>query len=119
MIPGMRRNYSDNVTRRKSACYILDKGYDSESVHRQIREDLHSYPIIPLRSWNADYIRGTYCQETAHYIDKIKYGKRQLVETCFSVLRKRFGGDMKARIFSLQMKEISGKMIVCNIHRFK
>jgi hypothetical protein len=50
--------------------------------------------------------------------DKVRYGKRHLVEIRFSVLKKRFGGDLKARIFSLQMKEISGKMIVCNIHRF-
>ena len=104
--------------KRKSKCYVLDKGYDSESIHRQIREDLHSDSIIPLRSWNADYVRGTYRQEMVHHIDKIKYGKRQLVETKFSVLKKKFGGDLKARIFSLQMKEISGKMIVCNIHRF-
>jgi hypothetical protein len=104
--------------KRKSECYVLDKGYDSESIHRQIREDLHTDSIIPLRSWNADYVRGAYRQEMAQHIDKIKYGKRQLVETRFSVLKKRFGGDLKARIFSLQMKEISGKMIVCNIHRF-
>ena len=36
----------------------MDKGYDSESIHRQIREDLHSDSIIPLRSWNADYVGG-------------------------------------------------------------
>ena len=50
--------------------------------------------------------------------DTVRYGKRQLVETRFSVLKKRFGGDLKTRIFPIQMKEISGKMIVCNIHRF-
>lgn len=31
----------------------MDRGYDSEAIHRQIREDLHAHP--PLRSWNADY----------------------------------------------------------------
>jgi hypothetical protein len=104
--------------KRKSECYVLDKGYDLEPIHRQIREDLHSDSIIPLRSWNADYVRGTYRQEMYLEFDKVRYGKRQLVEYRFFVLKKRFGGDLKARIFSLQMKEISGKMIVCNIHRF-
>ncbi len=104
--------------KRKSECYVLDKGYDSESIHRQIREDLHSDSIIPLRSWNADFVGGTYRQEMALKFDKVRYGRRQLVETRFSVLKKRFGGDLKARIFLVQMKEISGKMIVCNIHRF-
>ena len=37
--------------KRKSECYVMDKGYDSEDIHRQIREDLHSDSIIPLRSW--------------------------------------------------------------------
>jgi hypothetical protein len=96
----------------------MDKGYDSEDIHRQIREDLHSDSIIPLRSWNADHVGGTYRQEMVLNFDKIRYGKRQLVETRFSVLKKRFGGDLKTRIFPVQIKEISGKMIVCNIHRF-
>ncbi|MFZ1127840.1 MAG: hypothetical protein WAN78_06385, partial [Methanoregula sp.] len=30
----------------------------------------------------------------------------------------KFGGDLKARKFIVQMKEIANKMIVCNIHRF-
>jgi len=104
--------------KRKSRCYVLDKGYDSEDIHRQIREDLHSDSIIPLRSWNADHVGGTYRQEMVLEFDKVRYGKRQLVETRFAVLKKRFGGDLKSRIFPIQMKEISGKMIVCNIHRF-
>jgi len=41
--------------------------------------------------------------------DMVRYEKRQLVETRFSVLKKRFGGDLKDRIFTVQMKEISGK----------
>jgi len=44
--------------------------------------------------------------------------KRQLVENKFSVLKRKFSGDLKARIFAIQKKEISGKMIVCNLHRF-
>jgi hypothetical protein len=104
--------------KRKSECYVMDNGYDSEDIHRQIREDLHSDSIIPLRSWNADHVGGNYRQEMVLNFDTVRYGKRQLVETRFSVLKKRFGGDLKARIFLIQIKEISGKMIVCNIHRF-
>jgi hypothetical protein len=50
--------------------------------------------------------------------DDVRYRKRQLVENEFSVLKRKFGGDLKARIFTIQKKEIAGKMIVCNIHRF-
>ena len=50
--------------------------------------------------------------------DDARYRKRQLVENMFSVLKRKFGGDLKARLFSIQKKEIAGKMIICNIHRF-
>jgi hypothetical protein len=40
------------------------------------------------------------------------------VENRFSVLKRKFSGDLKARRFVIQRKEIAGKMIVCNLHRF-
>ena len=103
---------------RKSECYVMDRGYDSEQIHRFIREDLHADSIIPLRSWNADYVRGKYRNEMAIQFDAEKYRRRQLVENKFSVLKRKFGGDIKSRILSIQMKEIAGKMIVCNLHTF-
>jgi hypothetical protein len=54
----------------------------------------------------------------ALHFDNVRYRKRQLVENMFSVLKRKFSGDLKARIFATQMKEIAGKMIVCNLHRF-
>jgi hypothetical protein len=103
---------------RRSECYVMDRGYDSEAIHRQIREDLHADSIIPIRSWNNEIIGGTYRQEMAFRFDDVRYRRRQLVENKFSVLKRKFSGDLKARKFSVQLKEIAGKMIVCNIHRF-
>ncbi len=40
------------------------------------------------------------------------------MENKFSVLKRKFNGDLKARRFLSQMKEIANKKIVCNIHRF-
>ena len=96
----------------------MDKGYDSEAIHCLIREDLHADSIIPIRSWNNDVVGGTYRQEMAFQFDEVRYRKRQLVENKFSVLKRKFGGDLKARIFVIQKKEIVGKMIACNIHSF-
>jgi hypothetical protein len=96
----------------------MDKEYDSEAIHRLIREDLHAYSVIPIRSWNNEIIGGTYRQEMAQQFNDIVYPRRQLVENKFSVLKRKFNGDLKARRFLIQMKEIANKMIVCNIHRF-
>jgi len=96
----------------------MDKRYDSEAIHRMIREDLHADSIIPIRSWNNDVVGGTYRQEMALHFDDEKYVRRQLVENIFSVLKRKFRGDLKARMFLVQKKEITNKMIVCNIHAF-
>lgn len=103
---------------RKSDCYVMDRGYDSEAIHRLIRQDLHANSVIPIRSWNNEIISGIYRQEMAHRFNDVVYPRRQLVENKFSVLKRKFNGDLKARKFLIQMKEIAGKVIVCNIHRF-
>jgi hypothetical protein len=34
----------------------MDKGYDSEAIHRLIWEDLHANSVIPIRSWKNEII---------------------------------------------------------------
>lgn len=36
----------------KSECYVMDKEYDSEKMHRFIRETLNADSIIPAQSHN-------------------------------------------------------------------
>jgi transposase len=103
---------------RKSDCYVMDKGYDSEAIHRLIREGLHANSVIPIRSWKNEIIGSTYRQEMARKFNHVVYPRRQLVENKFSVLKRKFNGDLKARRFLIQLKEIALKMIVCNIHLF-
>jgi len=50
--------------------------------------------------------------------DSIRYRKRFLVETKFSVLKRRFGADLKSRRFQSQKTEISCKIILANLDRF-
>jgi len=90
----------------------------SEAINRLIREDLHANSVIPIRSWKNEIIRGTYCQEMACQFNDSIYPRRKLVENKFSVLKRKFNGDLKARKFLIKMKEIANKMIVCNLHRF-
>jgi len=96
----------------------MDRGYDSNEIHHLIRQDLTTDSIIPLLSWNNEVIGGTYRKEMVIRADNPRYRKRQLVETTFSVMKRKFSGDLKARRFLIQMKEIANKMIVCNLNRF-
>ena len=85
----------------------MDRGYDSNEIHRIIREELIADSIIPPRSWNNEFIVGNYRQEMLNRTDDPRYRKRQIVDTRFSVLKRKFGGDLKARIFLIQRKEIA------------
>ena len=105
--------------RHKSDCYLMDKGYDSENMHQFIRESLNADSIIPARSHQySRNVRGKYRKEMTEHFDFLRYRKRFLVETKFSVLKRRFGADLKSRIFQNQKKEISCKMILANLDRF-
>ena len=66
-----------------SDCYVMDKGCDSEAIHRLIRDNLHADVIIPIRSWNNVFVGGIYHQEMALHFDDVRYRKRQLVENMF------------------------------------
>ena len=97
----------------------MDRGYDSEKMHRFIRETLKAGSIIPPRTWkDTEHIWGKYRKEMVEKFDALRYRKRFLVETRFSVLKRRFGADLKSRIFQTQKKEISCKIILANLDRF-
>jgi len=102
---------------RKSDTYILDKGYDSEDIHRLIRDDLTAYSLIPLRDRKRKRISGYYRRELPRAFDLTLYHRRNLIETVFSVLKRKFGEALKARKYSGQIKELKIKLILYNISK--
>ena len=59
---------------KKSRCYVMDKGYDSERIHQLIHEDLEAQSMIPVRDWHASYVSGKYRQIMATSFDATIYG---------------------------------------------
>jgi len=100
---------------RKTRCYVMDKGYDSEELHRQIREDIGAYSVIPVRKWKGKIYSGKYRQEMYAAFDSERYAERNKVETAFSVIKRKFGEGLKARKFWYQIKEIKIKLILHNL----
>jgi hypothetical protein len=103
---------------RKSDLYIMDKGYDSEDIHKLIHETLNSCSLIPVRNRKRKRVSGYYRRRLAQSFDENQYHQRNKVETVFSVLKKKFGEPLKARKYHLQVKEIKIKVILYNISRF-
>jgi transposase len=102
---------------RKSEAYVLDKGYDSEDIHRLIRDDLNAYSLIPVRTRKRKLISGVYRRELARSFDQTRYHQRNKVETVFSVIKRKFGESLKARKFQAQIKELKIKLILYNISK--
>ena len=102
---------------RKSECYVMDKGYDSEKIHSLIREEIKADSIIPLRVRKRKRIKGKYRKQLYLSFDKIKYNRRNIAETTFSVVKRKFGEVLRARKFYNQVKEIKIKLIVYNINK--
>ena len=107
---------SDRV--RKSDYYVMDKAFDSESVHQVIHENLKSQSMIPIRDWHASYVSGKYRQIMADSFDHAIYGRRNMAETAFSILKRRFGETIFARSYRQQVKEITLKCIIFSLDRF-
>jgi len=103
---------------KKSKYYVMDKAYDSEQIHQTIHEDLESQSMIPIRDWHASYVSGKYRQIMASSLNKKIYGRRNMAETVFSILKRRFGETLHSRSFRQQVKEIKLKCIIFSIDRF-
>ena len=102
---------------RKSECYVMDKGYDSEEIHALIREEIKADSIIPLRVRKRKRINGKYRKQLHIEFDKITYNRRNIVETIISVVKRKFGETLRARKLRNQVKEVKVKLIVYNINK--
>jgi transposase len=49
--------------------------------------------------------------------DKIKYNQRNISETTFSAVKRKFGETLRARKFRNKVKEIKVKLIAYNIDK--
>lgn len=88
---------------------------ESDTIHRFNRQCLNDDSIIPARSWNSEIAGGTYRKAMVLRSDDPGYRKRQIVETPFSVLKRKFSADLDARRSLFQMKVSSMKMIICDL----
>jgi hypothetical protein len=102
---------------KKVECYVMDKGYDSEKLHSFIREEVNANSIISVKERKRTRIIGEYRQQLHKNFDKKVYNRRSIVETVFSVIKRKFGERVKVRKFYNRVKEIKVKLLVYNINK--
>ena len=80
---------------RKSDLYVMDKGYDSEDIHELIRDTLNSCSLIPVRTRKRKRIYGYYRRRLSQSFDIELYHQRNMVETVFSVMKRKYVSPSK------------------------
>ena len=89
---------------------IADKGYDS-SKNRQLIRDHGGKAIIPVR-----HMTDLHEKADKEFMEKHGrlYAKRNIVESVFSAMKRRFGGEIWSRKEELKFKELLLVVVVYN-----
>ncbi|WP_406671391.1 hypothetical protein V7O67_08000 [Methanolobus sp. ZRKC4] len=96
--------------RASNRSFLFD--YDAEEIHSIAREQLLSIAMIPLRQRKRKRIKGKFRGKMVQEFDEKIYHYRNLVETMFSVLKRKYEEEIKARKYWNQVKEMKIKLLV-------
>lgn len=90
---------------------VMDKLYDSEKLHRFLRER-GTYSIIPVKkNWTKGQLR----KQLKDCFDYYLYWQRNLIESLFSALKRLFGNYLRGFSARTQRAEIFMRLIAYNI----
>ena len=113
-IPLLRR--ADRCVSQKIRNVIADRAYDSCKNFYFVEKELHAGAIIPLRVFRRSRAgRSTIRKHRPILPDSRIYGRRNLAETTFSVIKRKFGGDLRSRLTEVKKKEMKLKALVYNL----
>jgi hypothetical protein len=91
--------------------YLADQGYNCEKLFEQAY-NLGGALITPPRK---GYEKGFYRKKAAKKYNKKVYNPRSNIESVFSSLKRRFGSNVKSRIFRTQRAEILSRIAIYNL----
>ena len=96
---------------------LLDAAYDSEALHRFIREHLAAESIIPplLGRPSRKKPRGKYRRIMKRNFPAKAYGQRWQIESAFSRLKRLLGSALRATSWMAQKREVYLRLLVHNL----
>ena len=112
MIKKLAKHYEPEVL-------YADRGYDDDKIFKLVFEDLKAYPLIFQRRQDVPKRKrhGKYRKLTINEFDYGEYLQRNKIETCNSMIKRRFGSEVKSRLCKTQKAEIVLRVIAYNIDR--
>ena len=103
--------YLINQSPQKIELILMDKLYDSEKLHRSLRNQ-KIYSIIPVKK---NWANGQLRKQLKDCFDYAQYWQRNLVECLFSALKRLFGNHLCGLTARTQRAEIYMRMIAYNL----
>ena len=98
---------------------VADKGYDAEWLHR-ICHSFGIKAVIPMRDYGTKKIyRGKSFRKISNKNFNLRtYHRREMVESVFSAIKRKFGSSVSSVKFSAQRAEMYCRAITHNIFYF-
>lgn len=90
---------------------LMDKAYDSEKLHRYLR-DLGIFSVVPVKK---NWARGQIRKQLKDHFDYALYWQRNLVEALFSALKRLFGNHLRGLTARTQRAELYTRLIAYNL----
>jgi hypothetical protein len=98
--------------------FVADKGYDSNKNHEVIFESgKHSLISLKCRDTPIHRTKGRYRKLAKREYEHGLYTQRELTESIFSSLKRKYGSKLRARKFKTQKIELLFKILSFNIER--
>ena len=99
--------------KHKDVLVLADGAYDSEPLHQLFKESGNEL-YAPVRKSSRRFPKG---RNRRRCVEKHpRYNQRSLVESTFSVIKKRFG-PLRAKSHFMKKREMAMRMIVYNMER--
>jgi len=97
---------------------LADAAYDSEAHHRWLREDCGIESIIPAtKGRHGRPTQLPYRRRMQRWFPRRQYGQRWMVETVYSVVKRKFGEALTARRYWQQVKQAYLRGVTYNLYR--
>jgi len=98
--------------------FVADKGYDSEKNHKAIFEaKKHSLISLKNQKLPIRLTKGRYRKLAKRNFEYGLYTQREITESIFSAIKRKYGAKLKARKFKTQKIELLCKILSYNIER--
>ena len=103
--------YLVNQCMQEIETILMDKAYDSEKLHKSLREQ-GIFSIAPVKK---NWARGQLRKQLKDCFDYALYWQRNLVECLFSAIKRLFGNTLRSFSARTQRAELYMRMIAYNL----